>query len=260
MLSHPLYRRSIPLLLACALLSGPAWPEDPLQEILDTGADSASKAMETQQFAERIDAETRALADERRELQRQIEGLARYNARLERQAADQQRRLAALGQASAEATVLARDMVPLIERMIDSLEDFVALDRPFLGEERRARIASLRAGLDRADVSLASEFRAVLDAYLAEIAYGDGMHASTGVIGTTDGERTVELLRLGRIALFAQSGDGATTWQWDDASRSWQTRDDPILANEVRTGLAMARGERATAMLRLAIPRIEDAR
>jgi hypothetical protein len=113
--------------------------------------------------------------------------------------------------------------------------------------------------MDRADVPLAAVFRAVLEAYRAEIAYGDGLHAHTGVIDVDGAERAAELLRVGRLALFAQSRDGASTWRWDDAVRRWQPDGDAALASEVHAGLAMARGERPAALLRLPVPKVEEA-
>jgi len=247
--------RALALMVLCCGLAR----AEPLAEILATGAESAAAAQQAQLQVERIAADAQALAAEERELRRQIDGLARYNARLERQAADQQSRIASIAQASAEATVLAREMVPLLERMTDSLEAFVALDRPFLLEERRARIAQLRADLDRADVPLAAVFRAVLAAYRSEIAYGEGLHAHTGYIEVDGSPRAAELLRVGRLALFAQSRDGATTWHWDDTARRWAAREDVALTAEVRAGLAMARGERPRGLLLLPVPGAEDA-
>lgn len=249
----PASRRSRHLALVVLLGAGVAAAE-PLEDIIESGARSVQGGQQAQAGIDRLHEDTLALADEYRALRRQIDGLAAYNARLERQTANQQQRLAEIDQASSEAAVLAREMVPLLLRMIDSLDTFVGLDKPFRLAERKARIAALRAGLDRAEVSLAASFSAVLDAYLMELGYGDGLSVHAAEIETADARRTVDVLQVGRLALFAQSEDGSISWMWDEGAHAWEPVTDGASAEAVRQGIRMARGEQPPRLLRLPLP------
>lgn len=248
LMRHTMRRAAIAAVLGAALAHA-----DPLQEILTTGAASAEAGRSAQASVDLIADDTRALAAEYATLRRQLDGLAVYNDRLEHQIADQQRRLAEIAQASSDATALSREMVPLLSRMIDSLDTFIGLDKPFRLEERRARIAQLHAGLGSTDMSVAASFRAVLDAYRTELAYGGVLGASTGTIRHDRAELTVSVLQVGRLALFAQSEDGATTFWWNPHARRWTLLEDDDFAPAVADGIRMARGELPPALLRLPI-------
>ncbi len=50
-------------------------------------------------------------------------------------------------------------------KMIDSLEQFVALDLPFQKVEREDRVAALTDLMNRADVTISEKYRKILEAY-----------------------------------------------------------------------------------------------
>src|SRR3546814_3064625 len=62
--------------------------------------------------------------------------------------------------------------MPLMLRMTDSLEKFVALDLPFLHNERQARIDNLKQALGDPQVNAGEKFRRILEAYQIEVDYG----------------------------------------------------------------------------------------
>ena len=66
-------------------------------------------------------------------------------------------------------------------RMIDGMEQFIALDVPFLPEERKNRVMDLKAMMDRADVAASEKFRRVMEAYQVEMDYGRTMEAYSGL-------------------------------------------------------------------------------
>lgn len=135
--------------LAAWLGATAARAEQPLEDIYRLSQASTQAAQASQATVERIADETRELLQEYKTVMKQVDGLEVYNARLEKQIAGQEERIAATGASIDEVTVLQRQMMPLLVRMIDGLESFVALDKPFLLEERRERIAFLRHNLDR---------------------------------------------------------------------------------------------------------------
>src|SRR4029079_17177747 len=101
------------------------------------------------------------------------------------------------------------------ERMIQTLEEFVALDIPFLPEERAKRIATLKKVLASGDISISEKYRRVLEAYQIEMEYGRTLDAYTGTLSEGASARTVQFIRLGRVSLIYQTLDGAETGYWD---------------------------------------------
>jgi hypothetical protein len=86
--------------------------------------------------------------------------------------------------------------------MVDTLDQFIKLDIPFLLEERTARVAALKTIMDRADASISEKYRLILEAYQSELDYGRTVQAYEGHLGTGADARTVEFARLGRVTLM----------------------------------------------------------
>ena len=62
---------------------------------------------------------------------KEIDGLLVYNKQIEKQIANQDQEILDLNKAIDEVSVIERQITPLMLRMIDGLEQFVALDVPF---------------------------------------------------------------------------------------------------------------------------------
>jgi Protein of unknown function (DUF3450) len=190
---------------------------------------------------------------EYRALDKQIEGLTVYNQLLERQLENQQTEVTEIRAAIEQVPELERQIPPLLTRMVDGLEQFVAMDLPFLQEERANRIATLKTLLERTDVTVAEKMRRVLEAWQVENEYGRTNLAYTGQLEIDGMQREVEFLRIGRIALLYQTPDGEYTGAWDQRTRAWVPLSD-VNRNSVRQGLQMARAQVAPNMLMIPIP------
>lgn len=172
-----------------------------------------------------------------------VDGLQVYNELLERQIQTQQRELEELRAAINEVPDLERQIPPVLVRMVEGLEQFIALDMPFLPEERAERLAELKLLVERAGVSDAEKFRRVLEAWEVENEYGRTPSAYTGTLEIDGNTREVDFLRVGRIALIYQTTDeAALTGAWDPRSGSWVTLGSAH-RNSVRQALRMARNQ-----------------
>ena len=259
LLMHALTSRRLwPCLALCALFSAPALRAEPVAEILSTGAQSAAAGQAAQAEVDRLATETRALLEDYTAITRQIEGLGIHNARLERQYADQQRRLADIDAAATGALALQREIAPLLVRMVDSLEQFIALDLPFRLPERNARVAALRRALESADTPLDIAFRGVMLAYRAELEYARHMGAYPDTITVAGEPRGVQVLHVGRSLLLARTPDGSGNFRWDPSVHAW-TPLDAGYDDAIARGVAMALGEQPPALLRLPLPAATEA-
>lgn len=179
------------------------------------------------------------IEQEYRQTLKLVEDLKVYNKKLEIQTQKQKERLAGIEQSIANVQVIQRQIIPLTERMIDSLDDFVQLDVPFHKEERAKRISMLRNNLDRPDVSTAEKFRQVLEAYKIESEYGRKINTYAREINIDGAVREVTMLRVGRVALMYQTPDMEHTGMWD-SDRGGFVALDSSYKDAVRKGIRIA--------------------
>jgi len=184
---------------------------------------------------------------------KQVDGLKVYNARLERQIANQEKRIRDIDASIAEASVIQRQIPPLVTRMLDGLEQFINLDMPFDLDTRLGNIEAVRANMDRSDVTSAEAFRQVLELYSIELQYGRGIEAYTDTIQLGGAGREVDILRIGRVALVYQSTDGAETGAWNKDSQSWEELSAGDYAAAVRKGVRIAKKQATIELLNMPV-------
>lgn len=199
------------------------------------------QAQAAQDQIDDVVATTRARFDEYQGLLKEIDGLVVYNTLLQNQIDDQNRNLQELRESIEQVTVVERQILPLMTRMIAGLEQFVELDVPFLLDERRARIAALKTLLDRSDVTAAEQFRNVMEAWQIEVNdYGSNSETYTDQIEIDGVVREVEFLKIGRIALVYLTPDGRTAGAWDQRTRQWVPLDETY-NDDIRLGIETVR-------------------
>ncbi len=182
---------------------------------------------------------TRALEDQYRAINKEIDGLKVYNRLMAAQVNGQDATLEDISLSMDQIDVINRQIFPLMERMIDGLEQSVNLDVPFLMEERTDRVNNLKDIMERSDVSVAEKFRKVMEAYQIENEYGSSSETYTQTL-TLDGEtRSYNILRVGRVGLYFQSDDSKITGRWDNEQRAWVM--DDSARSEIRKGIRIAK-------------------
>jgi hypothetical protein len=209
---------------------------------------AANKAAAASQArVNQLDDETQSMLMDYRDTLRETEGLRRYNEQLELQIKAQEEEMASIQTQIGEIERTNREIYPLMQRMVDTLGQFVALDVPFLPAERAKRITTLRETLARADVSTAEKYRRILEAYTIEMEYGRTLEAYEDKLGEGDAARTVNFLRIGRTALLYQTLDEDETGYWDIDQKAWV--EDSGYEKYVTEGLKIARKQVAPDLL-----------
>ncbi len=246
-------RPMISLLLALGVaLGGTSAFATNLNDVFGVAEQVNKQARKSQARVDALTDETRTLLGEYKTVLKEIEGLRVYNRQLEKQIANQEAEKLQLSASIDQVTVIERQITPLMMRMIDGLEQFVALDLPFLNEERANRLDGLREMMDRADVAASEKFSQILRAYQIENEYGRTMESYADEIDTTEGSRIVDVLKVGRIALIYQTSDGEETGAWDVSKGTWVALDDSY-KTPIRNGIRMARKQLSVDMLTLPI-------
>jgi predicted RNase H-like nuclease (RuvC/YqgF family) len=244
----------LPLLTASALLGGAVIAQSAtLEEVLDVSEEKNEAARQSQAKIDRLAEETRDLLEDYKAVNKQIDGLKVYNDRLRRQIASQEKRIADIETSIDEVQITQRQMPALVVRMIDGLEQFVAMDVPFNLDERQRRIEFLRDNVDRSDLTVAEKFRQVLEAYNIELQYGRGFETYSDTIELNGVTRDVDFLRIGRIALVYQTTDGSEAGVWNNETRAWDPLPAGDYGNAIRKGVRIAKKQAAIELLNMPV-------
>ena len=166
-----------------------------VNNILDAGERNIRLAQASQDRVDKIVEQERELVDQYNTINKEVDGLKVYNSLMDRQIQNQVEEMAKLAQSIDQVTVMERQIMPLMLRMIDGLEQFISLDIPFLEEERTNRVEKLRDLMERSDVSVAEKFRNVFEAFSIENDYGRTISTYKGAltIVSTDGSGICKL-------------------------------------------------------------------
>ena len=200
-------------------------------------------AANSQSRINQLDDDTQNMLNDYRATLRETESLRRYNEQLEIQIKSQEQEMVSIQQQIEDIERTNREIYPLMQRMIETLDQFVKLDLPFLLEERTKRVATLKETMARADVSTAEKYRRLLEAYSIEMEFGRSSEVYEGKLGEGEDARTVSFLRIGRSALMYQTLDGDETGYWDADKKAWVEDND--YADDVEEGLKVTRKQKA---------------
>jgi len=229
-------------LLMCitGLHPGAAMAEGPLETAIQNTVAGNEEARQSQSQIDKLDDQTRDVVQEYRATLEQTDSLSIYNGQLEKLIKKQQEDLASIANQMRDVDETQRNIVPLMLRMIDVLEKFMALDMPFLMKERTARLQTIREIMDRPDVTVPEKFRRIMEAYQIELEYGRTLEAMSDTIDLYGAYSTVNLLRIGRIALLYQTLDGKSSGYWDKKDKTWKKLDSDY-NKSIRRGIQIAR-------------------
>jgi len=241
------------VLSASALIGSVAHADQTLNSILQVGEQKTKLAQTSQQKIDTIADQTASLLNDFKVVNKQIEGLRVYNSQLEKQLANQLTVISQLEESIANVTVMERQIQPLILKMLDGLEQFVALDVPFHKQEREERLAMLRNNQERADISVAEKFRQVLEAYKIESEYGRKIDTYKDTLNVGGQEREVNVFRVGRVALMYQTTDTELSGAWDQRQQAWVELDSGEYRSAILKGIRIAKKQASIDVLNLPI-------
>lgn len=212
-----------------------------VDQVLQADLQRLNLAQASQQRVNEVVEGTRTLGDQYRAINKEIDGLRVYNRLMTAQTNGQRATLDDIALSMDQVEVVNRQIFPLMERMIDGLEQSIALDIPFLMDERTTRIETLKDLMARSDVSVAEKFRKVLEAYQIEMDYGTSSewYRQTLEVEGLEGSREYNMLRIGRVGLYFQSDDAQVTGYYNPGQSGF-VRDNGY-RSEIRKAVRMAR-------------------
>jgi len=229
-----------------------------VDQVIAVGEARAKDGKASQQRIDKLSDQAGTLLREYKQVIKVVDGLQVYNGLLQKQVDNQGREMAQLTESIGQVALIERQIVPLMVRMIDSLDEFVRLDVPFLPEERNTRVERLRTMMERSDVTVAEKFRRVLEAYQIENEYGRTIESYKGSLEVAGKRREVDFLRVGRVALIYQAVGGTYTGAWDKVGGGWAELPAEQYKSSVAKGLRVARKQVAPDLLTLPVAAAEE--
>ena len=214
-------------------------PAQTLSQVLEAQTERTLISQSSQERVDKIVQQTRSLEDKYRASLKEIEGLLIYNQLLDLQIENQERVMIDLEKSIVMVSIINRQIVPVMTRMIESLEQFISLDVPFLKEERTNRVKTLKEMMVRQDVTVAEKYRKVTEAYQIENDYGRTIETYKDTLEVDGAILELDFLRVGRISLMYQSVDGKVSGVWNQKKQSWEDADNS--RNQIKMGLRIAK-------------------
>jgi hypothetical protein len=220
-----------------------------VDQVTREGEKRADSGAAEQKRVEQVANQTDKLLADYKTVSKVVDGLLVYNSLLQRQIDNQEREKGELSTSMTNVALIERQIIPMMTRMIDSVEQFIELDIPFLLEERRNRLERLRGMMERSDVTAAEKFRRVIEAYQIENDYGRTIEAYRGSVEINGNQQEVDFLRIGRISLAYQSVGGKQTGAWDAAAEAFVELPPEKYKTQVAHGIRVARKQVAPDLL-----------
>lgn len=213
---------------------------DKLDQIMQIRGGTHVASKQSQNKIDKLADETKNLLNEYRAAAKQVDSLRKYNDQLSKLVQSQREEMESLQEQIDGIVGVERGIRPLMDEMVEMLAKFVDADVPFLREERTTRIERLRELLLQADVTVAEQYRKVIEAYQIENNFGHTIEAYRDTIQAGGEEREVDYLRIGRVGLYYRSLDGEIVGMWDKEAGDFVEIDNAY-SNAVKQGLRVAR-------------------
>ena len=201
---------------------------NPVTESVAVSTKSIENSGLTQEQIIKLDETTRILLADYQSTTKEFESLKLYNDQVQKIINSQIEEIENIILKIDELDKTNQRIVPLMLKMIDSLENFILLDMPFLMTERSTRVLNLKETMDRGDISTSEKFRLITEAYKTELEYGRTIETYRDNILINGVETSADFLRVGRIALTYLTVDGNKGGYWDTQASSYMKASSSI--------------------------------
>ena len=242
----------LPLILGLTLSNVASAETTTLDSAVDTKLQAQKDVVKSQNKVDTLVTQTKDLVQEYRDAIRKTDSLGTYNGQLSKLIKQQKVSLNAIKRQLDNVEETQRNIVPLMIKMIDTLEKFVELDLPFLTQERQQRVADLKSIMDRPDVTLPDKYRRIMEAYQIEMEYGRTIETYSDTVKIDSREFTVDVLRVGRLLISFQTLDGKMSGMWNKETKSWEKVSSEY-DRSIKQGIQIAKKQAPPELVKLPI-------
>lgn len=211
----------------------------PAQNLVEQKKRNNQALAKAQARIDEVSQASESLVQEYRSLSESLIALRAQNAQLQKAVAEQKEELASLDEQVIRVAKVRTELAPLLTRMVQSLDEFVALDLPFLSKERAARSHELHALLEGGNAKITTKARRIFEAYLVELGYGQTLEAYEDQIDLGGQSTAVMMLRVGRVGLYFLSLDGDRAGRFNRSTRRFEALDAELIPG-IKTAIKVA--------------------
>ena len=230
------------------------------QEIVDQTINSQVEAsnvsIEIQNKIDELDIESKKIYFDYKDTLNEFNSLKNYDDQLSQIIDAQILEIASINDQLDSLDSINIDILPLLKRMVDSLNKFISLDIPFLIDERQSRLNDLDKLIIRADVTTAEKFRNIFEAYQLEANFGKTIESYQGFLNIEGNERAVDYFRLGRLGLYYRTPNGRETGFWNTNTKKWVHKGSS-LDDEIKSALDIANRQAPPNFIKLPVKPLE---
>jgi hypothetical protein len=181
--------------------------------------ETAEKAVQVRRESQKLaDGRARETADFQMEIETLEQELEAVTWRREKTATymkDLEDKMTALKAKEQAAKEIRNELEPFLDQTLQALQAFSDNDLPMLTEIQAPRLRSVTGILNNADADMVQKTRGLLEATTQALEYGYFSEPGEAEIDIDGKLVRVQRLNVGRLALFALSGDARDAWKWD---------------------------------------------
>jgi len=209
------------VLMGVLFISTQVLAQNAVDRALREQLSAQQQGSQIQKRIDNLDDQTQALLNEYRNGVIRLEDLEAYSTQMDRLIDDQKTEMNRKEAQIRDVVEIQQRIVPFLQRMVDVLGQFIALDTPFLPDEREQRLQQLNQLIHRSDLSVPEKYRRIMEAYRIEAEYGHTLESYQGTLNGEGEPRSVEFLRLGRVGLYYLTLKGDEGGYWLPAEKKW---------------------------------------
>ncbi len=218
-----------------------------IDKVSDANKHSASSQKKVNTYVDKSE----KIFDEYSRLSKELNEQKLYNKQLSLFVDTQKKEIPKLQTQLKEIVQTHKRIIPLMLEMLTTLDKLLAIDTPFLYNERLKRVENLKSYLSNSDITISEQYRMIMDSYKIEYSYARTLEVYRSEFNDED-TRTVDFLRIGRFALYYQTLDLQESGLYDLEHKKWIILDDKYNAS-VSRAIKMARKKIAPDFLTLPI-------
>ena len=238
------------------LISTTIYAQEIVDQTINTQVEASNVSIEIQNKIDELDIESKKIYFDYKDTLNEFNSLKNYDDQLSQIIDAQILEIADINDQLDSLDSINIDILPLLKRMVDSLNKFISLDIPFLIDERRSRLNDLDKLIIRADVTTAEKFRNIFEAYQLEANFGKTIESYQGFLNIEGNERAVDYFRLGRLGLYYRTPNGRETGFWNTNTQKWVHKGSS-LDDEIKAALDIANRQAPPNFINLPVKPVE---
>jgi hypothetical protein len=231
----------------------PAFAETPLSAsmVKQTAEKAVEVRRESQKLADGWAKEAADLQTEIEILEQELETVKWRREKTARYMKDLENKMTALKAKEQAAREIRNELEPFLDQTLQELQAFSENDLPMLAEMQTSRLHSVAAILNNADANIVQKTRSLLEAASQALEYGYFSEPDEAEIDIDGNLIRVQRLNVGRLALFALSGDARDAWKWNRETSRYEPI--PHFARSIQEVIQITERSRLVSLVELPI-------